>query len=90
MGYWLCASYTGSGVMTNVVQQLLEFGFVEHSLNKIEIRCADNNHKSRAIPERLGFSYEAHLRQCEWLYDQYVDHTVYTMLASEYKAIESG
>jgi ribosomal-protein-serine acetyltransferase len=86
IGYWLGASYTGSGVMTKVVQQLLEYGFVEQRLNKIEIRCADKNHKSRAIPERLGFSYEATLRQCEWLYDQYVDHAVYSMLASEYQA----
>jgi len=76
--------------MTKVAQKLLEYGFVEHSLNKIEIRCADNNHKSRTIPERLGFSYEATLRQCEWLYDPYVDHAVYTMLASEYKAIETS
>tara|TARA_B110000503_G_C7134559_1_gene408256 strand:- start:889 stop:1440 length:552 start_codon:yes stop_codon:yes gene_type:complete len=85
IGYWLCAYYTGSGVMTKVVQKLLEYGFVEASLNKIEIRCADKNYKSRAIPERLGFSYEATLRQCEWLYDQYVDHAIYSMLASEYQ-----
>jgi len=71
--------------MTKVVQKLLEYGFVEASLNKIEIRCADKNYKSRAIPERLGFSYEATLRQCEWLYDQYVDHAIYSMLASEYQ-----
>jgi len=86
IGYWLCASYSGKGVITKVVQKLLEFGFVEKNLNKIEIRCADKNHKSRAIPERLGFTYEATLRQCEWLYDQYVDHAVYTMLTSEYQA----
>jgi ribosomal-protein-serine acetyltransferase len=71
--------------MTKVVQKLLEYGFVEASLNKIEIRCADKNYKSRAIPERLGFSYEATLRQCEWLYDQHVDHAIYSMLASEYQ-----
>ena len=88
IGYWLCASCTGKGVITKVVQKLLEYGFVEKSLNKIEIRCADKNYKSRAIPERLGFTYEATLRQCEWLYDQYVDHAVYSMLASEYQPNE--
>lgn len=85
IGYWLCASYNGKGVMTKVVEKLLEYGFVENRLNKIEIRCAEENVKSRAIPERLGFTYEATLRQCEWLYDKYVDHAVYSMLASEYK-----
>jgi|TARA_R110002096_G_scaffold202227_1_gene386866 ribosomal-protein-serine acetyltransferase len=85
IGYWLCASYTGKGVMAKVVPKLLEYGFLENNLNKIEIRCAQENHHSRAIPERLGFIYEGTLRQCEWLYDQYVDHAVYSMLASEYK-----
>lgn len=86
IGYWLCTSYCGKGVMTKVVKKLLEYGFVEGGLNKIEIRCAEKNYKSRAIPKRLGFTYEATLRQCEWLYDKYVDHAVYTLLASEYKA----
>lgn len=85
IGYWLCASYTGKGVISKVVQTLLEYGFVENKLNKIEIRCAQENNKSRAIPQRLGFKYEATLRQCEWLYDHYIDHAVYSMLASEYK-----
>jgi ribosomal-protein-serine acetyltransferase len=83
IGYWLCAFFTGRGVITKVVQKLLEYGFVEQSLNKIEIRCAQQNHDSRAISERLRFTYEATLRQCEWLYDQYVKHAVYSMLASE-------
>lgn len=72
------------------MQTLLEYGFVDNCLNKIEIRCAEENHKSRAVPERLGFTYEATLRQCEWLYDRYVDHAVYTMLASEYEARQTS
>jgi ribosomal-protein-serine acetyltransferase len=85
IGYWLCASCTGKGVITKVVHKLLEYGFVENRLNKIEIRCADENQKSKAIPERLGFTYEGTLRQCEWLYDQYVDHAVYSILFGEYR-----
>ena len=60
--YWLGAYYAGLGVMIKVTQKIMEYGFVEASLNKIEIRCADKNYKSKAIPERLGFSYEASLR----------------------------
>lgn len=90
IGYWLSADHAGKGVMTKVVKTLLGIGFVEHNLNKIEIRCAEKNYKSRAIPERLRFNYEATLRECEWLYDRYVDHAIYSMLASEYKASEIG
>lgn len=86
IGYWLGKEYVGNGIITEVVKILLELGFVEYQLNKIEIRCAEANSKSRAIPERLGFTQEATLRQCEYLYSRYVDHVVYSLLASEYNA----
>jgi ribosomal-protein-serine acetyltransferase len=86
IGYWLSESHLGRGIISSVVKKLLEFGFNEHQLHKIEIRCAEHNSSSRAIPERLGFTYEATLRECEWLYDHYVSHAVYTLLRTEYKA----
>ena len=54
-------------------------------LNRVEIRCATGNKRSRAIPERPGFTQEETVRQAEWLYDRFVDHTVYGMLASEWQ-----
>ncbi len=86
IGYWLAKDYNGKGIITLVVKELLNIGFDEFNLNKIEIRCAENNIKSRAIPERLGFTYEATLRQCEWLYSKYVNHAVYSILAVEHNA----
>ena len=86
IGYWLAQSHNGNGIITTAVKKLLKIGFGEFDLNKIEIRCAEDNIKSRAIPERLGFTYEATLRQCEWLYSKYVNHAIYSMLASEYNA----
>ncbi|BFM19254.1 GNAT family protein [Gilvimarinus japonicus] len=85
IGYWLIAPFTGNGIMTQCVSTLLNIGFYERNLHKIEIHCAEHNHKSRAIPERLGFLHEATLRDCEWLYDRYEDHAVYTLLSSEYR-----
>ena len=84
IGYWLGQPYEGKGIMTEAIGEILEIGYGEFRLNKIEIRCAVGNKKSRAIPERLGFTYEATLRQCEWLYSKYVDHAIYSMLGAEY------
>jgi len=86
LGYWLAPNHTGRGIMTWAVGRLVARGFEEEGLHKIEIRCASDNHKSRAIPERLGFLYEGTLRDCEWLYDHYVDHAVYSLLVEEYQS----
>lgn len=87
IGYWLDENSTGKGIISSAVRRLLDIGFNELNLNKIEIRCAEENIKSRSVAERLGFTYEATLRQCEWLYTKYVNHAIYSMLANEYKNI---
>lgn len=84
IGYWLGSRYQGKGIMTQVVSALIEYGFNHLQLHRIDIRAASKNLKSRAIPERLGFSYEGKLRESEWLYDHYVNHAVYSLLAREW------
>lgn len=84
IGYWLAEDYQGKGIMTKSVAALIDYGFTDLNLNKIDIRTAFENKKSQAIPKRLHFKQEGHLRQVEWLYDHYVDHIVYGMLKNEW------
>ena len=86
IGYWLAEAHQGKGVVTRACAGLLDYVFGELGLHHAEIACAPGNARSCAIPERLGFVREATLRQREWLYDQFVDHVVYGMLASEWAA----
>ena len=67
----------------------LAWAFDRGRLNRIEIRCASGNHRSRAIPVRLGLREEGLLRDAEWLYDHFVDHVVYAALAKEWQ-VEGG
>ncbi|WP_096272115.1 GNAT family N-acetyltransferase [Paucisalibacillus globulus] len=84
IGYWLGSNFQGEGIMTRAVTGLIDYGYHQLGLNRMEIRAAFENTKSRAIPERLGFMQEGQIRQGEWLYDHYVDLVVYGMLASEW------
>ena len=86
LGYWLGASFQGKGLMTRACQALVDYAFNELDLNRLEIRCAVGNTRSCAIPQRLGFQQEGLLRQVEWLYDHFVDHVVYSVLAREWHA----
>jgi ribosomal-protein-serine acetyltransferase len=85
LGYWLGSAYQGKGLMTRAVEAMVDHAFLEWKLNRVEIRCAPGNAKSRAIPERLGFTREGTLREVEWLYDRHVDLVVYGMLAREWR-----
>ncbi|MEC0276957.1 GNAT family N-acetyltransferase, partial [Peribacillus frigoritolerans] len=67
-----------------VAKALTDYAFIELKLDKVEIRVAEENKKSRGIPERLGFINEGCIRQAEWLYDHYVDHIVYGMLTKDW------
>ena len=84
IGYWLGQNHMGKGIMTKSTKTLVNHAFINLNLNRVEIRCAENNIKSRAIPERLGFTIEGLARDSEWLYDHYVSHVVYGILAKEW------
>ncbi len=84
IGYWLGEEYQGNGIMTKVARALTNYAFYELNLNKVEIRVATGNKKSKNIPVSLGYIKEGNIRQAELLYNSYVDHTVYGILADEW------
>jgi len=84
IGYWLAEDYRGLGVMTNACRAVVNAAFDKYGLHRIEIRCATGNHRSCAIPSRLGFTHEGVLRESEWLYDHFVDLNVYSMLEQDW------
>ncbi|PTY03624.1 hypothetical protein DB346_07070 [Verrucomicrobia bacterium LW23] len=80
VGYWLGNEYTGKGIMTVVVRDLITIARDFCGAQRVDIRCATGNKRSRAIPERLGFTHEGTLRRAERLYGAWVDHEVYALL----------
>jgi ribosomal-protein-serine acetyltransferase len=83
LGYWLDAVHQGKGIVTACCQAVVAHAFTELKLHRIVIRCAAQNGRSRAIPERLGFSFEGVARQSEWLYDHFEDIAVYSLLQTD-------
>lgn len=90
LGYWVAQAHQGRGVVTAACRALVTHAFTHSRLNRVEIRCALDNHKSRAIPQRLRFTQEGLIRDAEWLYDHFVDHVVYAMLAREWEPDVKG
>lgn len=85
IGYWVAEAHQGHGLVTRSCAALLPHLFEDLGLNRVEIACAPGNARSAAIPERLGFTREGLLRQRERLYDRFVDHVEYGLLATEWR-----
>lgn len=80
IGYWLGKEFEGRGIMTKSCEKILDYLFNELDFKRVEIRCATKNFKSQAIPKRLGLKEEGVLRQAEFLYGDYVDHIVFSLI----------
>ena len=84
IGYMLDKDSYGNGIMTKSCKALINYGFNELDLNRIEIKAAVENTKSRAIPERLGFKQEGILRD-SWRYErEYCDKILYGIFEHEF------
>ena len=86
IGYWLAESHCGQGIMRQAVVACVEYAFQEREMNRLFIRSAPGNERSRRISEVLGFVYEGRQREAEWLHDQFVDLDVFSLLAREWRA----
>ena len=53
-------------------------------LNRIVIKCAVGNERSRAIAEKLDFKKEGILRQAEWVNGKFLDLYQFSLLREEW------
>ncbi|HEX8689269.1 MAG TPA: GNAT family protein [Solirubrobacterales bacterium] len=84
LGYWLDAGHQGRGTMTEAVRALVDHAVSGWRLDRVEIRVAVENGRSRAIPERLGFRLERTLPDAEVVNGRHHDSAVYAISAAEW------
>lgn len=80
IGYWVSADAQGRGIITQACGAMVQYCTETLGLNRIEIKCAVENVKSQAIPERLGFTKEGILHQAEFLHGRFVDLVLFAMV----------
>lgn len=85
IGYWLDAAMQGKGIVTRACRIMTSYAFTHYALHRVEIHCAAGNQRSRAVPERLGFTQDGIMRQSQLLHGQYVDMVIYSMLVDEWQ-----
>jgi ribosomal-protein-serine acetyltransferase len=80
IGYWIRTPYSGKGYMTEAVNAITRYAFLQMKMVRIEIRCDPNNIRSRRIPEKLGYKQEAilHYNRRQLVTNELTDTVIYT------------
>lgn len=61
IGYWLNTEFEGHGYMTEAVSRITRFAFEDLGARRVEIKCDEENIKSRTVAERADFILEGTL-----------------------------
>jgi RimJ/RimL family protein N-acetyltransferase len=75
----------GQGYGFEAMTLLLEFGFLELNLNRIQLLVMQYNERAIRLYERLGFQREAVLRQAFYREGRYWDEYIMSLLRCEYQ-----
>ena len=84
IGYWLGRNNAGKGIITRACKAIIDYGFDELQLNRLEIRCGTKNVMSQAVAKRLNFEKEGVVKAGEYLNGDFIDLCMFSMLKSDW------
>ena len=83
IGYSLGEEYWNRGYMTEAVTALIDFGFNQLYLNRIEALCDVRNTASARVLEKTGMKKEGLMRQKLYNKGEYIDVELWAVLAED-------
>jgi ribosomal-protein-serine acetyltransferase len=86
IGYWIRTPFEGRGFVTRGCATLLDHAFQTVGVHRVVIRAGVENRRSRAVPERLGFTFEGVHREEGRGSGGYYDLALYGLLDREWRA----
>lgn len=86
LGYDLQRDYWSNGYITEALKAIIDFGFSNLEINRIEAEVMQGNTASEMVLAKLGFKNEGVLRQ--WMYwnESHYDMTMFSLLRKDYHA----
>lgn len=90
IGYWVRSDETSKGICTEAVGALLAESFGRLGYHKVVLRIAVGNDASDRVADKLGFTREGVLREELLIRGNWVDHSLWSLLEREYRALKRG
>ncbi len=79
IGYVLSEDYWNKGLTTEATKKLIDFGFKELKLVRIQARCLEENISSQKVMEKSGMQFEGLLRKSMFIKGQYKNVKMYAI-----------
>ncbi len=86
LSYDMAKEFWRKGIMSKAIKALLQYGFKEMNINRIEAVSSIYNEGSIRLLEKCDFKYEGCLRQHRFHREKYVDVYVFSFLKEEFFA----
>jgi len=83
IGYWLAKHMQHKGIITLSVEVLVKQALLKLGMNRVQIKVAEENSKSEAIPQRLHFRFEGIERAGERHRNKFLNLKIYSLLKSD-------
>lgn len=90
IGYVVNPKYAGQGFATEAGRLVLDFGFEQLGLNRIEARYMAENTASRRVMEKIGMTYEGTARSLMFVKGKYRDISICAITREDYLSSRSS
>ncbi len=85
VGLWLLPEFWGIGILKEVMPLVFDIGFNTLDINRIEGFVDGQNSKCKAALEKIHFTHEGTMRECEFKNGAWLDVDIYAILKSEWQ-----
>ena len=85
IGYMILPEYSGTGITTEAIQVVVEYGFERMNLHSIEAIIDPQNFASERVLQKNGFVKEAHILENELWEGKFWDTVIYSLLRRNFK-----
>jgi ribosomal-protein-alanine N-acetyltransferase len=80
IGYMLLPAFNGNGIISEAINEVMNYGFNEMHLHSVEAIIDPNNVGSAKVLQNNGFMKEAHLKENEFYEGRFLDNVIYSRL----------
>jgi len=87
IGYDLHCNYWKKGFVTEALSQIVDYGFNEIGVNRIEAEVMQGNVASERVLQKLGFCREGILRDWAYWNNKHYDMTMFSLLKKDYQSL---